>query len=216
MRPAPHSVNMDATPDNRFTHSQASHRSDSMAMKNSTGGYGLVAIVLHWLVALVVIAMFALGLWMVELTYYDVWYKRAPDLHKSIGILLFLVMLARLLWRSVNVIPSDEPDLTRLERQLAHATHKLLYLLLFAVMLSGYLISTADGRPIEVFGLVSVPALLSDIPNQEDLAGRVHLILAITLISLAGIHALAALKHHFIDRNRTLKKMLRPVNKLQP
>ena len=181
---------------------------EPMNFKNSAAGYGLVAILLHWLVALAVIGLFILGLWMVDLTYYDSWYNSAPDIHRSIGILLFLVMLGRLLWRRLNIIPNDEPGIPLWQRRLAHVVHTLLYLLPFAVMLSGYLISTADGRPIEVFGLFSVPALVSGIPNLEDMAGKVHWYLALTLISLAGIHTLAALKHHFIDRDRTLKKIL--------
>jgi cytochrome b561 len=87
--------------------------------------------------------------------------------------------------------------------------HGLLYLLLFGVMVSGYLISTADGRPIEVFGLFAVPATVTGLPGQADRAGDIHLILAVTVIILAIVHALAALKHHFIDRDRTLVRMLR-------
>ena len=179
-----------------------------IGIRNSAQDYGLLAILLHWLVALVVIAMFTLGVWMTGLGYYDDWYKRGPDLHKSIGILLFIVMIGRVLWRSINTTPEDEPGISALQRQLAHTVHLLLYALLFALMISGYLISTADGKPIHVFNLFAVPAIISDIPNMEDVAGEVHWYIALTLISLAGLHAIAALKHHFIDRDRTLKKML--------
>ncbi|TCT19400.1 cytochrome b561-like protein [Thiobaca trueperi] len=75
-------------------------------------------------------------------------------------------------------------------------------------MASGYLISTADGRSLDVFGLFSVPAILTGLPDQADLAGEVHLVLAIALVTLAAVHALAALKHHFIDRDATLLRML--------
>jgi cytochrome b561 len=75
-------------------------------------------------------------------------------------------------------------------------------------MLSGYLISTADGRGLEVFDWFSVPATLSGLDRQEDIAGEVHLYLAWTVIVLAALHALAALKHHFIDRDPTLMRML--------
>ena len=195
------------------TRQTTKHESANLAMRNSHAGYGLVAILVHWLVALVVVGMFTLGLWMVDLTYYDAWYNEAPAIHKGIGILLFLVMLGRVVWRLSNPRPEDEPDLSLLERRLAHGAHLLLYLLIFAVMTSGYLISTADGRAIDVFGLFSVPALISHLPYQADIAGEIHLYLAISLVSLAGLHALAALKHHFLDRNRTLLKMLRPVRR---
>ena len=179
-----------------------------VGLRNTAAGYGLVAVALHWLVGFTVIGLFALGVWMTGLTYYDEWYRRGPDIHKSIGILLFLVLLARVVWRASNVRPDHEPGISVIQRRIADGVHLLLYLLLFAMVISGYLISTADGKPIHVFGLFSVPATIYDIPNQEDIAGEVHWYLALTLISLAGLHALAALKHHFIDRDRTLKKML--------
>ncbi len=176
--------------------------------RNQPTAYGLVAVLLHWLVAVTVIGLFALGLWMVELTYYDDWYRTAPNLHKGVGVMLFLVMVARLLWRFYDPPPVPEPGLRPIERRLAPIVHVLLYALLFAVTLSGYLISTADGRAIDVFGLFQVPATLSGLPNQADLAGDIHLALAIAVIALAGLHALAALKHHLIDRDRTLLRML--------
>lgn len=179
-----------------------------MQWRNSTERYGLIAIGLHWLVALTVFALFGLGLWMTGLEYYDTWYHRAPQLHKSIGVLLFAVMVVRLGWSLVNPHPAPLPSHTPLERTTARLVHGLLYLLLFAVMIAGYLISTADGRPIELFGVVAVPATLTSIPEQEDVAGEVHLTLAIILIVLALLHAAAALKHHFVDRDNTLRRML--------
>lgn len=180
-----------------------------MAMwRNTEQAYGIIAIALHWLVAVVVLGLFGLGLWMVNLTYYDTWYRTAPSIHKSVGVLLFLVMALRLLWRLVNPRPAPEPGLRRIERLASRVVHGVLYLLLFAVMGSGYLISTADGRAIDVLGVFTVPATLTGLPNQADLAGNIHLALAITVIVLAAIHALAALKHHVFDRDRTLLRML--------
>jgi cytochrome b561 len=181
-----------------------------MRWKNDERSYGVLAIVLHWLTAALILGLFGLGLWMVELTYYDPWYRRAPEIHKGIGVLLFLTLSIRLAWRYANPRPRPEAGVSAFERRASAPVHALLYLLPFAAMLSGYLISTADGRPIDVFGLFDVPATLSGLPNQADLAGKVHAVLAYALIALAGLHALAALKHHFIDRDRTLLRMLRP------
>jgi len=178
--------------------------------------YGIATLLLHWLTALVVPALFVLGLWMVELDYYDPWYTRAPEIHKGIGILLFLTILVRLLWRTSNPTPRPEPGLSRFERIASRFAHFALYVLLFAVMLSGYLISTADGRSVGVFDWFEVPAILAGLPGQADVAGRIHLVLAIALVSLAGLHALAALKHHFVDRDRTLLRMLGRGSPVQP
>lgn len=179
-----------------------------MQWRNSSLRFGLVSVVLHWLVALTVFGMFGLGLWMRTLDYYSPWYRTAPDIHKSVGILLLLVMLLRLLWRFLSPPPAPLANHGPLTRLGGRAGHALLYLGLFALLVSGYLISTADGRPIEVFGWFQVPALITGIPDQEDLAGEIHEYLAWGLVGLAVVHALAALKHHFIDRDATLRRML--------
>ena len=178
-----------------------------MNLRNSEQRWGLITVSIHWITALVVIGMFSLGLWMVELTYYDQWYRQAPFIHKSIGVLLFLLTVARLAWRLLNPKPAELKEHSPIERRLAHIAHTLIYLLLFAIMISGYLISTADGRSVEVFNWFSVPATITSIPNQEDIAGLVHLILASSLIGLASLHATAALKHHLIDKDRTLMRI---------
>jgi len=129
-------------------------------------------------------------------------------LHKGIGITLFAVVLFRLIWRLLNPKPAPLLNHAAWERLVAGVMHVLLYLLLFSVMVSGYLISTADGRSLEVFNLFAIPATISGIDNLEDIAGNVHLILTCSLMGLAMLHALAALKHHFFDKDRTLLRML--------
>lgn len=179
-----------------------------MRWRNSSTRYGLTSIALHWLVAMAVFGLFGLGFWMVGLTYYSSWYRIAPDLHKSIGVVLFLVMLLRVLWRFVSPAPAPLASQGRLTQTAAKLGHGLLYVGLFVVMVSGYLISTADGRAISVFGLFDVPAFVTSIPNQADSAGLVHEYAAWALVIFAVVHALAALKHHFIDRDATLRRML--------
>jgi len=175
--------------------------------RNGAEHWGAISIALHWLSALVILGMFALGWWMTELTYYDRWYHKAPYLHKSLGVLLFITTAARLGWLLSAGRPQALATHAPWERRAARLVHVGLYLLLFAVMVSGYFISTADGRPVEVFGWFAIPATLSGMEGQEDIAGAVHLTLAITLVVLSLAHAAAALKHHFIDHDRTLKRM---------
>lgn len=170
--------------------------------------YGLVAILLHWTVALGVIGLFVLGIWMVGLTYYDPWYNQAPNWHRSLGMLLLGVLLLRFVWRLWLPRPAPEPAHKPWERMLGHAAHVTLNLLTLAVIVAGYLISSADGRAVEVFDWFGVPALFDGFERQESLAGDWHRWLAYALIGLAALHALAALKHHFVDRDRTLKRIL--------
>ncbi|NVJ59107.1 MAG: cytochrome b [Gammaproteobacteria bacterium] len=177
-------------------------------LKNTKQTYGSFAKVMHWLVALVVIAMFAVGFWMVTLDYYSEWYKVAPHYHKSVGILLAIIVVFRLLWRVLNPRPEALKSHAKWEIVIAHLAHWVMYILLFAIFLSGYLISTADGRAIEVFNWFGVPSMGEFIANQEDVAGEFHQYLAYFLIGLVLVHGAAALKHHFIDKDSTLRRMM--------
>lgn len=179
-----------------------------MQIRNSYERYGWVAVTIHWLVAMVVIGLFALGYWMVGLTYYDDWYKQAPDIHRSVGILLLVLMVLRVIWRLTNITPKPLPSHKRWEVASAHAAHSLLYLLLFVAMVSGYLISTADGSAIDVFGWFSVPSVTGQIKGLEDTAGTVHYWSTWAIVALAAVHAAGALKHHWLDRDQTLRRML--------
>jgi cytochrome b561 len=179
-----------------------------MQLRNSSSRYGWISVFMHWGVALAVFGLFALGLWMVGLDYYSTWRKDAPDLHKSIGLVLFAVMLLRVLWRFISPPPPALQSYSRMTRIGATFGHAFLYLSLFVVMIAGYLISTADGVGIPVFGLFEVPALVSGLPDQADTAGVIHFYLAWVLVIFSGLHALAALKHHFIDRDATLTRRL--------
>lgn len=176
-------------------------------LRNTHTHWGWPHILFHWLTALTVIGLFFLGLWMVELDYYSAWYNRAPAVHKSVGVLLFALVAVRLAWRLLNPRPEPEPG-PRWEHRLAEIAHWLLYLLLFAVMATGYLIPTADGEPVSVFGWFDVPATVTGIENQEVVAGTLHLWLAWTLAAIVLLHVAGALKQHFINRNRTLRRML--------
>ncbi|CDL31796.1 Cytochrome B561 [Enterobacter hormaechei] len=131
-----------------------------MQWRNSSRRYGIISMCLHWLFAIAVYAMFGLGLWMVTLSYYDGWYHQAPELHKSIGVLLMMGLVFRVIWRHISPPPPAPKSHGRLTRISAVGAHIALYALLFAILISGYLISTADGKPISVFGLFDVPATL--------------------------------------------------------
>jgi len=175
-------------------------------MESEVKNYNVLARAIHWVSALVVIGMFAVGLWMVDLSYYSEWYRTAPHWHKSIGILLALLTLFRFVWKCVTASPKVEgASYEVLGAKLAHA---IMYIILIALPISGYLISTEDGRGIDVFEWFTVPALGALFEGQADIAGQIHFYAAWALILIAAVHAIAALKHHFINKDNTLRKMI--------
>lgn len=179
-----------------------------MRLKNSADRYGLFSVGMHWLVAVLVFILFGVGVWMVDLSYYHPWYHPAPFWHKSFGVLLLLLMLMRVLWRLFTPQPQAIATHSPLIRFASKAGHLLIYVLLFAIMVAGYLISTADGAAVDVFGLFKLPAVVSNLPEQADRAGLVHKYLAWGLMFVVAGHALAAIKHHLIDKDATLLRML--------
>ncbi len=183
-----------------------------MQFKNTQESFGFVSKFLHWLMAILLIFLFAVGLYMTELDYYDSLYHTLPWWHKSIGLSVMGLLLFRFIWKAINATPQALKTHKKWEVFLAQIIQKLFYGLIFLIGVSGYFISTAKGKGIEFFTLFEVPAMPFVIENpleedRADLIGEVHEILAITLIVLAVLHAMAALKHHFIDKDETLKRM---------
>tara|TARA_B100001105_G_scaffold251465_1_gene241249 strand:- start:1089 stop:1604 length:516 start_codon:yes stop_codon:yes gene_type:complete len=169
----------------------------------------LLAIIHHWLTVCLVVGLFAIGIYMVELSYYDPLSRRLPDLHRSIGILLAVVLVFDFVSRLLQVSPGVLSSHSLAELRLAKTVRWILRLLIGLVVISGYLISTAKGASIPVFEWFSVPATITFIPDQEDVAGLAHMLLAYLLVFIAAGHASAAIKHHFIDKDTTLKRMFR-------
>lgn len=118
-----------------------------------------------------------------------------------------MVLVFRILWNFLQAKPVPLEENTRL-KQLAKLGQKALYGLIILMVISGYLISTAKGKGVDVFGLFELPALLADDADRGELAGEIHEIIATVFISLVVIHVLAALLHHFVFKDRTLKRML--------
>ncbi|WP_178861782.1 cytochrome b [Thiomicrorhabdus cannonii] len=176
---------------------------------NSTQGYGLISVLFHWLLALLIPGLFALGVWMVELDYYSEWYHRAPAIHKAVGVSVVGLMILRWIWLRLNprVLPLMHADWEHLAAKTVHA---LLYLGVLLLGTSGYLIATAEGQGVKVFDVFEVPPLSAEalFERQADLAGEIHVYVAYGLMALVVLHVAGALKHHFIDRDATLRRML--------
>jgi cytochrome b561 len=175
-------------------------------LRDTVAGYGLVTRLAHWLMAAAFFVLFALGFWMVGLDYYSPYYTSAPDLHRSLGIVFAAALIARFAWVQLSTKPPN-PELSRGERITAAIVQWSFYPLLLAISISGYLIATTDGRAVDVFGLFSLPAVITD-RSITDTSGFLHRGLSYATLALAGLHTAAALKHHFWDRNDVLKRML--------
>ncbi|HHJ17553.1 MAG TPA: cytochrome b [Gammaproteobacteria bacterium] len=179
-----------------------------LPLRNDSTYYGLIAVLLHWLMAMLVIGLFALGLYIADLDYYDRWYIQGPAWHFGLGVATALLLVIRLGWRLSN--PRPRMTGRPWEQRAALQVQRLFYALIAAIVISGYLTTTADGKPLPVFGWIDIPATFHGYPNQEDITGKAHEWLAWALMALAVLHSLAALKHHFFDRDATLRRMLRP------
>lgn len=181
-------------------------------LKDSRSGYGLISIVIHWISAALILFLFGLGIYMVDLGYYDDWYHKGPELHISLGLVVLVLMFARVVWRIVNPTP-EELSAKRAQNLAAKLVKLGLYAFIFIVLVSGYLITTAEGQPASMFNLIKFPVLTELSSQNVDLAGAIHEYLAWSIVLLVALHVAGALFHHFVVRDRTLVRMLKPVKK---
>ncbi|MBK8120316.1 MAG: cytochrome b [Sulfuritalea sp.] len=169
--------------------------------------YGGVAIGLHWLVALAIVSSFSVGLYMADLPLSPMKLK-LYSWHKWAGVTIFLFVLVRLGWRLLHRPPELPAAMPAWQRRVAEATHVLLYLLMFAVPITGWLMSSAKGFQTVYFGVLPLPDLLVKDADLGDLLQQVHKLLNFSMAALVVAHLGAALKHHFIDRDDVLARML--------
>lgn len=176
--------------------------------------YTGTAKVLHWLVALLIIGLFALGQYMSDLSMSP----RKLQLyswHKWFGVTVFLLVLIRLSWRLTHQPPPLPAQMPKWQRTASHIGHAALYVLMLAIPLSGWLMSSAKGYQTVWFGVLPLPDLLGKDKQLGDMLAELHGALNGLMMLIVVIHALAALKHHFIDRDDVLKRML-PSRKPSP
>jgi cytochrome b561 len=177
-----------------------------MPLSNSANRYGLVAQLLHWSVVLLLIVQFLLAEAADEL---PLGIDKLAMLarHKSVGITILGVAFLRLAWRLIDRPPAL-PPMPAWQRAAAAATHWGMYVILFAMPLSGWMMSSAANYPVSWFGLVQLPDLVMPSESLEEILHEVHEVLAGTLLFLVGVHVLAAFKHQFVDRDGLITRML--------
>lgn len=178
-----------------------------MQLKNDESRYGVVAQLFHWTVVVLIIVQYVLA-------------NIAGDLplgaakvavlarHKSFGITILALALLRLIWRWFNTVPAEPLDIPRWQRIAARVSHVALYALLIVTPIAGWLMSSARNFPVSWFGLVTLPDFIAPSRPAYDILHGVHEFLAITLFCVALLHIAAALKHHFVDRDNVLRRML--------
>lgn len=178
-----------------------------MAWMNTFESYGKGAKFLHWTLALLIIALVVIGFTMGSLQPESL-QAQAYDLHKLLGMLVFLMGICFILWRLINPKPAFPETMPTWEIHAARVVHFLLYAALLLMPILGFVTSTAAGYPPHI-GAWEVPSF--GIPHDKPLAefaGDLHKIMAWTLITLVSIHSLAALKHHFFEKDNILTRML--------
>ncbi|MBZ0096114.1 MAG: cytochrome b [Sulfuricella sp.] len=173
----------------------------------SPARYTGTAISLHWLVAFLILAAFPLGLTMSALALSPLKLKLI-SYHKWLGVTVLLLAAARLAWRATHTPPPLPAAMPAWERYAAHGLHHLLYVLLFAIPLSGWLMSSAKGFQTVYLGVLPLPDLISKDKALGDVLKEVHGMLNYGMLGLVAAHAGAALKHQFIDRDGILARML--------
>ena len=169
--------------------------------------YTATAKSLHWLMALLLLGLLALGFYMHDLPLSPTKLK-LYSWHKWAGVTAFVLVLGRLAWRLAHTPPALPASLPRWQALVAHGTHRLLYLLMLAIPLSGWLMSSAKGFQTVYFGVLPLPDLLDKNAELGDALQFVHMALNISFVTLLAAHVGAALKHHFIDRDDILTRML--------
>ena len=178
---------------------------------NSETRYGTVAMLLHWLIALAIISLLIVGKYMHELPNSDPNKFALYQLHKSFGITVLVLTVLRIVWRVVNKVPPLPPGMPAWQRWGAHASHVLLYVFALAIPLSGWAMVSASplGIPTLWFGVAEIPHLpVTPSEDAREQFEEVHELLGNLLILLLIAHVLAALKHHFWDRDTVLRRML--------
>lgn len=172
-----------------------------------TEQYTRTAITLHWFIALLIFAAFPLGVYMHEL-------PLSPDklrlysYHKWIGVTVFMLAVIRLYWRATHQPPALPVSMPGWEKLAAHATHYALYALIFVIPLSGWLMSSAKGFQTVWFGVLPLPDLVGKDKELGDLLLEVHKLLNFLLLGSVIAHTGAALKHHFIQHDDILARMV--------
>jgi cytochrome b561 len=170
--------------------------------------YTRTAMALHWIMALLIVSAFIMGLVMTSIPGFSPAKLRYFSWHKWLGVTVFALAVLRVLWRMFRTPPPHPAHLPAWQNHAASAVHWLLYFLIFAVPISGYLYTLSAGVPVVYLGVWPMPVFMEPNPELKPLLRAVHYWLDMTMAALVAAHAAAALKHHLVDRDDVLKRMV--------
>lgn len=179
-----------------------------MPYRNTQIEYGTVAKAFHWVIALLIIVMLCVGLYMTNVKMPMGQKFQIFGLHKSTGMLILMLASLRLLWRLINTHPIPLPSHQAWEKALAKLVHGLLYGAMFLMPLTGWIGSSAKNFTVSFFGLFPLPNLVGRNDALAKTMWQIHEYAAYALIGLIALHFAGAMKHHLIDRDGTLWRML--------
>ena len=175
--------------------------------ENPESTYTGTAKILHWLMALLLFAMLGLGFYMSDLPL-SPQKLQLYSWHKWAGVSAFLLLVIRLAWRLTHQPPALPIQTPKIQQWAAHLGHGALYVLMLVIPLSGWLMSSAKGFQTVWFGVLAIPDLLEKNKELGAVLAEVHELLNIILILVLLIHIAAAIKHHVLDKDNTLRRML--------
>lgn len=170
--------------------------------------YTKPAVLLHWLIALLILAAFALGVTMVDIPGITPTKLKYFSWHKWLGVTVLALACARLLWRLAHPAPPYPATMPGWQKSTAHGLHGLLYVLMFAVPVSGYFYSLAAGVPVVYLGMLPLPVLIEANANLKPVLKQGHYLLNMTLLVCVALHVAATFKHVVIDRDGMFRRML--------
>ena len=174
--------------------------------------YNLLAIFLHWLMVLCILGLLGLGFYMADLPF-SLFRLKLFNWHKWLGVTVFILAVIRLTWRKLTPPPSLPEHMSGLERFLAYCGHASLYALMLFIPISGWLMSSAKGFTTVYLGIIALPNLIEKDKLVGDTLTDLHAGLNWLLVVFICLHVLAALKHHFWDKDDVLKRMMFRKNK---
>ena len=178
-----------------------------MRFRNSTTDYGLISKSLHWLLAVIMIGLIGVGWYMVRLSDEDVLYWRLLDLHEAVGLSLFILFPLKLVWMVLSPNPKILPSLAAWELGAAIVVRWLFIIAIVVIPLSGFLFVATNGEAVRIYDLITIPDIGEASKNARDWLSDIHYYGSYSCAALVAIHILAALKHHIVDGNATLRRM---------